>query len=538
MKPKVLIVEDEPGIADTLQYALRTEGFEPAWSATGEDALARIAAEVPALVILDVGLPDASGFEIFKRIRATSDVPVVFLTARSDEIDRVVGLELGADDYIAKPFSPRELVARVRSILRRTAKAQGLGPVPAATAPAPTRCVAASAAVGVAAGASGRRRSSGGERRRWPSTKAGCRSAITAACSSSRATSSACCARSPRGPASSSRAMRCSSGSGATTPRAWTGPSTPTSRRVRAKMKAIAPQQEPIRTHRGTGYSLAEDLPSGAGLTQRALTKRNRIFVGVLVAYALGVAFLMYRQLGDIDPRYRESAEESLVETANLMAALIETDSRRRRLRVDGLEPVFRSLYARRFSADIYGVEKTRVELRMTVVDRWGTVVFDSRGAELGADHSQWHDVFLALHGKYGARTTADVEGDPRTSVMYVAVPIREQRGRRGRRHRRRGQRRQAGAELRPVRRGGAEEDAAARRDLGRRGRAAGDDPLGLAGAAVRADRRLRPLCARRSARSACRGSAGARSARSAPPTTRCATRWPAATTSPTTCRR
>ena len=156
------------------------------------------------------------------------------------------------------------------------------------------------------------------------------------------------------------------------------------------------------------------------------MTKRNRIFVGVLVAYALGVAFLMYRQLGDIDPRYRESAEESLVETANLVAVLIENDSAGGALRVDGLELVFRKLYARRFSADIYGVEKTRVELRMTVVDRWGKVVFDSRGADLGADHAQWHDVFLALQGKYGARTTADIEGDPRTSVMYVAVPIRD----------------------------------------------------------------------------------------------------------------
>lgn len=123
MKPAILIVEDEPGIADTLQYALRTDGFEPHWVATGEAAVAR-QREVPAaLVILDVGLPDLSGFEVFKRLRAFSDVPVVFLTARTDEIDRVVGLELGADDYVAKPFSPRELVARVRTILRRAAKA-------------------------------------------------------------------------------------------------------------------------------------------------------------------------------------------------------------------------------------------------------------------------------------------------------------------------------------------------------------------------------------------------------------------------------
>ncbi len=170
------------------------------------------------------------------------------------------------------------------------------------------------------------------------------------------------------------------------------------------------------------------------------MTKRTRIFIGILVAYALGVAFLMYRQLGDIDPRYRESAEDSLVDTAQLMAALVEQASTGGSLHVDALEPVFRALYARRFSADIYGVEKTRVELRMTVVDRQGTVVFDSRAAAsaasrapagasspaLGADHSRWHDVFLALRGRYGARTTADVEGDPRTSVMYVAAPIRD----------------------------------------------------------------------------------------------------------------
>ncbi len=122
-KPAILIVEDEPGIADTLQYALATDGFEPHWVATGEAALARLREAAAALVILDVGLPDLNGFEVFKRVREFSDVPVVFLTARADEIDRVVGLELGADDYVAKPFSPRELVARIRTILRRTAKA-------------------------------------------------------------------------------------------------------------------------------------------------------------------------------------------------------------------------------------------------------------------------------------------------------------------------------------------------------------------------------------------------------------------------------
>jgi two-component system sensor histidine kinase CreC len=156
------------------------------------------------------------------------------------------------------------------------------------------------------------------------------------------------------------------------------------------------------------------------------VSRRTRIFLGILVAYALGVAFLLQRQLTDIDPRYRESAEESLVETAHLLAATVEEASRGGALAADGLGPVFRNLYARRFQAQIYGVEKTRVELRATVVDRRGVVVFDSRGADLGADHSRWHDVHRALRGDYGARTTADIEGDPATSVMYVAAPIRD----------------------------------------------------------------------------------------------------------------
>jgi len=128
-KPRILIAEDESGIADTLQYVLKSDGFTPVWCATAEEAIAQFAQEPPALAILDVGLPDLNGFELFKRLRALNqsqggaEVPMLFLTARSDEIDRVVGLELGADDYIAKPFSPRELVARVRTILRRSARA-------------------------------------------------------------------------------------------------------------------------------------------------------------------------------------------------------------------------------------------------------------------------------------------------------------------------------------------------------------------------------------------------------------------------------
>ena len=155
------------------------------------------------------------------------------------------------------------------------------------------------------------------------------------------------------------------------------------------------------------------------------MSKRTRVFIGILLAYALGAGALLYRQLGDIDPRYRESAEESLVETAQLLATLIEQDSSDGALRSEALPALFQQLYARRFKADIYGFEKTRVELRVTVVDREGQVVFDSMQRELGDDHSGWRDIKLALRSEYGARTTPDIEGDARSSVMYVAAPIR-----------------------------------------------------------------------------------------------------------------
>lgn len=120
MLPPILIIEDEPAIADTLVYALRTEGFAPEWCATGGAGLAALEVKSFALVVLDVGLPDGSGFDVCKRIRSRSAVPVLFLTARNTELDRVLGLELGGDDYLVKPFSPRELTARVKAILRRT----------------------------------------------------------------------------------------------------------------------------------------------------------------------------------------------------------------------------------------------------------------------------------------------------------------------------------------------------------------------------------------------------------------------------------
>jgi two-component system, OmpR family, catabolic regulation response regulator CreB len=229
MKPRILIVEDEPGIADTLQYALRTDGFDPAWAATGEEALAQLRDTVPALLILDVGLPDMNGFELFKRVREmAADVPVVFLTARSDEIDRVVGLELGADDYVPKPFSPRELVARVRSILRRATKA----PAAPATAPAPLQID------------EGRRQIRFyGRPLELSRYEYGLLKTLA----------------SRPGHVFSRDALL---------ERVWDDPGESFDRTVdahvktlRAKMKQVAPTLDPIRTHRGAGYALAEHLP-------------------------------------------------------------------------------------------------------------------------------------------------------------------------------------------------------------------------------------------------------------------------------------
>ena len=128
--PNILLVEDEQAIADTLIYALGSEGFAVRHVLLGRDVLPAHRATPFDLIILDVGLPDTTGFEVLKALRADAcgrDVPVIFLTARAEEIDRVLGLELGADDYVTKPFSPREVAARVRAILRREARGRSNG---------------------------------------------------------------------------------------------------------------------------------------------------------------------------------------------------------------------------------------------------------------------------------------------------------------------------------------------------------------------------------------------------------------------------
>ena len=124
----VLLVEDEPSIADAVLYALESEGVTCTWASTGSAALGQVEKEQPSLVLLDIGLPDINGFDLFKKIRAQSDASIIFLTSRSAEIDQVLGLELGAEDYITKPFSPRVLSARVRAQLRRKIHASKKAP--------------------------------------------------------------------------------------------------------------------------------------------------------------------------------------------------------------------------------------------------------------------------------------------------------------------------------------------------------------------------------------------------------------------------
>ena len=117
--PTILIVDDEPNIADLAKLYLQREGYRVETVSTGKDALERVGKLKPALVVLDVMLPDLDGFEVCRRIRKLGDTPILMLTARGDDTDKIVGLEIGADDYMTKPFNPRELAARVKAVLRR-----------------------------------------------------------------------------------------------------------------------------------------------------------------------------------------------------------------------------------------------------------------------------------------------------------------------------------------------------------------------------------------------------------------------------------
>jgi two-component system OmpR family response regulator len=132
----VLVVDDDPNLREVVRFALEKEGFATVIAADGREALRQFAASPPDLVVLDILMPEMDGTEACREIRRTSTVPIVFLSSRDDELDRVLGLELGGDDYVTKPFSPRELVARVKAILRRTA-------APSVAGEAPEECLSA-----------------------------------------------------------------------------------------------------------------------------------------------------------------------------------------------------------------------------------------------------------------------------------------------------------------------------------------------------------------------------------------------------------
>ena len=225
-RPTILVVEDEPPIAETIVYALRAEGFAPVWHTTGREALAVLARQPVALVVLDVGLPDLSGFDVCRELRRRHAVPVIFLTARSGEVDKVVGLELGADDYLAKPFSPRELTARIRAVLRRTQ-------APAAPAPA---AVAA-----------------------WSHDAERCRIAYRGHAlelTRNEYRLLAVLVGAPGRVFSRDQLMEA----------AWPDPGAAMDRTVdahikllRGKLRAVAPDADPIATHRGLGYALREE---------------------------------------------------------------------------------------------------------------------------------------------------------------------------------------------------------------------------------------------------------------------------------------
>lgn len=234
-QPTILIVEDEVAIADTIIYALGTDGMQTVHCMLGQAALDHLRDTRVDLVVLDVGLPDLSGFEVCRRLRTFSDVPVIFLTARHDEIDRIVGLEIGADDYVVKPFSPRELAARVRVILRRFYRTAA---PEAASSPATSPAPAETTAPGFTLDTDGARVSWLGHALDLTRYEFGLLALLV---------------RHPGRIYSREQLMDL----------VWHEAFDSADRTVdthiktlRAKLRAIDPERDPIRTHRGMGYSL------------------------------------------------------------------------------------------------------------------------------------------------------------------------------------------------------------------------------------------------------------------------------------------
>ena len=249
-RPAILVVDDERAIADAVVYALRTDGFDPAWCATAGEARTMLAARPPALVVLDVGLPDANGFDFCRELRTRyPELPVIFLTARGEVVDRVVGLEIGGDDYLTKPFSPRELTARVKAVLRRRGPAGGgLAAVPSG-----------STHPGNVASEVTKPPETRGRGDAWQVDETRCRIRFQGTALELTATEFRLLRAflvQPGRVFSRDQLMAA----------AWTDPGASLDRTVdahvkalRAKLRAIAPDADPIRTHRGMGYSLREE---------------------------------------------------------------------------------------------------------------------------------------------------------------------------------------------------------------------------------------------------------------------------------------
>jgi len=234
MTATILLVEDDLSIAENVILALARDGLDCRHVALAGEALAQLRAGGLDLVILDVGLPDGNGFDLCRTLRGFSDIPVIFLTARTDEIDRVVGLEIGADDYVPKPFSPRELAARVKSILRRSRRFAD-PPPPAPCAPsAPARLIAVD------------------EERALI-----CCRGVPLELSRAEYLMLKTLAARPERVFSRSELMDAAGLAEASLER-----SVDTHiKALRAKLGLLAPDLEPIRTHRGLGYSLIREAP-------------------------------------------------------------------------------------------------------------------------------------------------------------------------------------------------------------------------------------------------------------------------------------
>ena len=230
---RILIIEDEASVADALVYALESDGFAPRWVATAGEGMDALHAESWAACILDIGLPDGNGFDLCRRIRECYDLPILFLSARAEEVDRILGLELGADDYVTKPFSPREVTARIKALLRRAAPAGNGGP---ALEEPPAGLVLDEEALRI---------TYHGKVLELTRYEYGLL---------------ACLIRRPGRIFTREHLMQ----------QVWEDPGASTPRTVdahvkslRAKLNAVAPDEDPIRTHRGFGYALAS--PEDAG---------------------------------------------------------------------------------------------------------------------------------------------------------------------------------------------------------------------------------------------------------------------------------